>query len=151
MTLEKLFSTLCERGWEPFGRFDKLMWYWQSDSRKVFQFWVLWEYEYYLRDMVSIESGLWQYVCNNKLQKTTDWEYERWLKKASDCWWDSDEYNTKNDGWYGYRVIESSLKDESELEEFLLDNIKIDKKYTEEEQELIDLDYWTWYTKKFVK
>jgi hypothetical protein len=27
---------------------------------------------------------------------------------------------------YEYRLIESSLKDESELEQFLLDNIKID-------------------------
>lgn len=35
--------------------------------------------------------------------------------------------------------------------EFLIEILKTEKQYTEEEQELIDLDYWTWYTKKFMK
>jgi hypothetical protein len=68
-----------------------------------------------LREIVSINSGLWQFVCENRLQPTNKsggWDYGDWF-----TWWTCMAYE--------YRLIESSLKYESELEQFLLDNIKI--------------------------
>lgn len=128
MTLEELLNKLIEKGWKPFK--------WKDIKRANNEWWFVcfvhkskkrpWLSDVSHRELVSKESWLWQFVCNNKLQNTTDWEYERRLKKASDCWWDGSEYNTKNDGWYEYRIIESALKDESELEDFLLNSIKLD-------------------------
>lgn len=107
--------------WELLQKLEDLWWkpYWKSIAE-------LTGTEKNVRLLTSLSSWLWQFVCDNKLLNTTDWEYERRLKKASDCWWDGSEYNTKNDGWYEYRVIESALKDESELEGFLLNSIKLD-------------------------
>ncbi|MBO7696117.1 MAG: hypothetical protein J6T10_26075 [Methanobrevibacter sp.] len=49
------------------------------------------------------------------------------------CTWDKYDENScpvpnqqHLDKYYEYRLIESALKDESELESFILDNIKID-------------------------
>lgn len=135
MTLKELLNKIIDKWFNPFGWY-KHSTHWET-CNWVYGKWVVfwcddnWEWDwktqdYTLRELVSKESWLWQFVCDNKIQNTTDWEYERRLKKASDCWWDGSEYNTKNDGWYEYRIIESALKDESELEDFLLSNIKVD-------------------------
>ena len=79
------------------------------------------------RELVSKESWLWQFVCENGMVKK-EWEYR--AKRRHLHWWEHDEdvYHdisyTKND--YEYYIIESSLKDESELEDFLLNSIKLD-------------------------
>lgn len=131
MTLENLLNTLIQRGWKPSWKecshfirqysSDVLDWKLIYTAVRIEE--CVYDIHYTLRELVSKESWLWQFVCDNKLQNTTDWEYERRLKKASDCWWDGSEYNTKNDGWYEYRIIESALQDEDELEQFLLENI----------------------------
>ena len=77
-----------------------------------------------LRELVSVDSGLWQFVCENGMVNTNDSpeenaiNYWRYNKKDLTEWWYMRNYQ--------YRLIESSLKDESELEDFLLQNIKID-------------------------
>ena len=69
------------------------------------------------RELVSKESNLWQFVCENKFYKD--------YNEDSGTYWDSTMkiYNYRD---YQYWLIESSLKDESELEQFLLSNIKVD-------------------------
>jgi hypothetical protein len=71
---------------------------------------------YSLRDLVSKESWLWQFVCENRLQPTNKsggWDYGDWF-----TWWTCMAYE--------YRLIESALCDEDKLEEFLLNSIKLD-------------------------
>ena len=49
-----------------------------------------------------------------------DCAYCKYIQNDEEKW-----YETKSND-YEYRLIESSLKDESELEDFLLSNIKVD-------------------------
>ena len=82
-----------------------------------------------LRQLTSKESWLWQFVCENWMIRVTEGNSLcNWL------FWEEiyyDETQTdklyKNDN-YKYWLIECSLKDESELEQFLLDNIKVEWK-----------------------
>ena len=100
--LEQLLNSLIEKGWKPFGncnRFDFrdlwLYYFANEDGR--------WS-KYPLRMLVSRESGLWQFVCENGMV----------------------DMENKRPANYQYRLIESALKDESELEDFLLNSIKLD-------------------------
>lgn len=72
-----------------------------------------------LREICSRESWLWQFVYDYELIETFDKRRqhlnEEWLKD-----------NVYFDYNYRYRLIESALCDEDKLEEFLLNNIKID-------------------------
>lgn len=70
-----------------------------------------------LREIVSINSGLWQFVCENGMIKKDRFT---WMISPDPLW--EDQYNYTD---YRYRLIESALKDESELESFILDNIKV--------------------------
>ena len=77
-----------------------------------------------LRQLTSKESWLWQFVCENGLldvNKKYEWEY--WTQSYKRNW---EEYTHEFSRWCeNYRLIESALKDEDELDKFLLDNIKI--------------------------
>ena len=114
--LEQLLNSLIEKGWLPrwkdyaevfvydwIVRFERRFW---ADCIETF------------RTLTSKESWLWQFVCENGMVKRkrqwTNWQ-----------WWEPENCFDYTD--YEYRLIESSLKDESELEDFLLDNIKIDE------------------------
>ena len=74
-----------------------------------------------LRQIVSKESWLLQFVCDNGMVKHKNevyhkcyiWEYE-----------DADDYETFSK--LEYRLIESALCDEDKLEKFLLENIKVE-------------------------
>lgn len=76
-----------------------------------------------LREIASKWSWLWQFVCENGMVKGYDTSeyyinYRRFNKENfTEC-----RYLRE----YQYRVIESALKDESELESFIFDNIKVD-------------------------
>ena len=75
-----------------------------------------------LRELVSINSGLWQFVCENGMVKHEVYEdIQSWEHTTADhsAFWYTSWDN------YEYRLIESALKDESELEDFLLQNIVI--------------------------
>lgn len=125
--LEQLLNSLIEKGWKPrwleTKRFDGEMYY-----AEIFEHYSSWTMffdgvEYSIRELVSKESWLWQFVCENNLNYSEDDSiYNVWLKHYAEDDHES-PYTYASPVWY---IIESSLKDESELENFLLDNIKID-------------------------
>ena len=79
-----------------------------------------------LRELVSKDSWLWQFVCENGMVKHDQYTNTVWEQIYEDER-DSETYRTKYGEWsYLFRLIESSLKDESELEDFLLNSIKVD-------------------------
>ena len=112
--LEQLLNSLIEKGWNVFWHKDRI------NAEKCN--YIEWKYYNFdnsgisisLRELVSINSGLWQFVCENCLQV---WEFNNREKNGKDLY---------TDIYYEYWIIESSLKDESELEDFLLNSIKID-------------------------
>lgn len=115
MTLEKLFSTLCERWWKPFGDYD------------IAEFNQIWKEigQPKLRQIVSIESGLWQFCVENEMINEKKKNHKRMKDVMRWEWWIDCEKEAP--AWdYEYRLIESALKNEDELEEFLLDNIKVE-------------------------
>jgi len=129
--MEELLNILCEKGWKPFGKDQKFeIWIETLPYKKIRVCLKKPDYDYYVysyRDLVSKESWLWQFVCENGMLKKR-WEYR--AKRRCLHWWEHDEdvyYDTsytKND--YEYFIIESALCDEDKLEEFLLDNIKVE-------------------------
>jgi len=139
--LEQLLNSLIEKGWKPFGdnaiKFDydwmkTRYWYWAitylyRDSY-IDDYWDKveyeeWKHQFNNRELVSKESWLWQFVCENGMINANDTPEEN----AINYW----RYNREDlTEWrymrnYQYRLIESSLKDESELKDFLLQNIKV--------------------------
>ena len=140
MELANLLQRLIEKGWKPRWEYDTLMGYWQSRWKKIFCFWVLWEVNYSLRELVSKESGLWQFVCENNLIQTEHWYFIDNWERAKNVFYKIDTYDEEWDviqtwdmEWdkfiwineYEYRLIESALCDEEDLEKFLLDSIKV--------------------------
>lgn len=124
--LENLLNSLIKMGWKPWGKLvDKIV-YIDSNfmlvclnaiGRPIRQI-----KQDSLRELVSLESGLWQFVCENKLVKQT-WK-ERALNPTywpewTDCDW-SIQSNFK------FRLLESALVPEEELGKFLVDNIIIE-------------------------
>ena len=120
--LEQLLNSLVGVWWKPRWLLNEIEYIHAFND--VNQWWRVeisygdhWYYKA-LRQIVSKESWLWQFVCENgmmdNLCETRYWRNHFEL--------DEIEYNQPD---YQYWVIESSLKDESELEEFLLNNIKI--------------------------
>ncbi len=125
--LSKLLNDLLRMWWKPFNR-DKTLHIDCYDKCKWLNYkwvhldgWFMNEESRTLRELVSIDSWLWQFCEKEKLliwfsfrmrAKNPDWEWR----------WDI-EYFWQD---YQYRLIETSLKNEDELEQFLLDNIKVD-------------------------
>ena len=66
-----------------------------------------------LRELVAKDTGLWQFVCEN----------DYWVCKDTDHI--AIHLYQCND--YRYWLLGSALTDEDKLEQFLLDNIKIDE------------------------
>lgn len=125
--LEQLLNSLIKRWRVPFG------------DEKIHSFGIIyvtwkirnivakrWRWQvnmhYSIRDICSKSSQLWQFVCENGMVKHEVYEdihsWEHTTAEHSDFWftdWDN----------YEYYIIESALKDESELEDFLIQNIKV--------------------------
>lgn len=128
--MEELLNKLIEKGWKPFGwgNIKKVTneWWFCSfirDSKKGFG----WMSEISHRELVSKESWLWQFVCENEMVRLTEyywvcnwifWENIYYDESATEKF-----YTHRN---YEYRLIETSLKNEDELEQFLLENIKVE-------------------------
>ena len=72
------------------------------------------------RELVSLESGLWQFVVENRLYKPINCKYEVYLD------YKRDRYDTLNQSDTNYRLLESALVPEEELSKFLIDNIKVE-------------------------
>lgn len=134
MTLEELLNKLIEKGWKPFWitctdfiKGTGLEWIPSYCFNPHPHMWFAWWTRKYhrpsLRQIASKESWLWQFVCKNGMIKGVD-EPEEFIN-----YW---RYNTKDftEMWYikeyKYWLIQSALKDESELEDFLLNSIKLD-------------------------
>ena len=73
-----------------------------------------------IRDITSLDSGLWQFVCKNKLHKKTDNFWENVHKTSTNIWWFPHNHQ--------YRLLESALIPEEELWKFLVDNIVVEWK-----------------------
>ena len=89
-----------------------------------------------LRQLTSKESWIWQFCCKNylielnwdEIQKKykSKWKYplryekHYWVYHSDLCTLECMEYKTPE-----FWLIECALKDEEDLEKFLLDNIKI--------------------------
>ena len=119
--LEQLLNSLIEKGWKPRWLLNEIEYIHAFND--VNQWWRVeisyGEYWYYkaLRQIVSKESWLWQFVCENKLYSRQVYVWLTNIEGFNDEFGDND---------YQFRLIESALKDESELEDFLLSNIKVD-------------------------
>jgi hypothetical protein len=126
--MEELLNKLIEKGWKPFWKSNR----WNVTIDKTIQTKSpFFDFDYHnmsvsTRELISKESGLRQFVCENGMIKITEENSLcNWL------FWEKiyyDETHTeklyKNDN-YQYRLIESALKDESELEQFLINSIVI--------------------------
>ena len=120
--LETLLNTLIQMGRKPFGKkYTHLNYDPKRKHRHIMFGWAdLAVFSYSLRQLVSLESGLWQFVCINDLYKYSsdelvlnpswrpDWLSSDW---SFFCW------NSE------YRLLESALTPEEELAKFLIDNI----------------------------
>ena len=124
--LEKLLSSLIKKGWEPWNRkadFCEYM-FWKirfiKESGEIVGL-------YTLRSIVSLESGLWQFVCDEQLCKLPEYIDAQWCKTVED-----DIENEKDlthiltEYDYRYRLLESALIPEKELVKFLIENIVIE-------------------------
>ena len=120
MELEELLNKLIQMGWKPRG--EKLNWmnFEHEKWNKRFVFW--WEdksgtaeyNEYSLRDLVSMESWLWEFVCEKRLYNKD--KYYQTIEK----WY---VFTTRD---YEYRLMLSSIQEN--IEKFLLDNILLPTK-----------------------
>ena len=121
--MEELLNKLIEKGWKPFGKDyeEYANWCLIYSYKGKFDIFSVWKYPTTYRELVSKESWLWQFVCENGMLRYAGGDraknYDEYANECDDC--------CRRDG-YQYRLIESSLKDESELEEFLLENIKVE-------------------------
>lgn len=143
--MEELLNKLIERGRKPFwnkkikdaktSRWNKNLL--NEETNKVSKFkdkvaftnWVLIFDEINMRELVSKESWLRQFVCENGMIEIGYWKIrEKYDETAPTT--DKNKVITYSqllwEDNYEYRLMESALKDESELERFLLDNIKVD-------------------------
>lgn len=77
---------------------------------------------YTLRSIVSIESGLWQFVCDRSLLKSI-WKARAKEPSISALGFKSELLALSFEP--EYRVLESALIPEKELAKFLLENIKL--------------------------
>ena len=134
--MEELLNWLLERWWKPFN--VDCAWtnvevinrlrdnqYLPEHTKIIFKTENHWHvFDCNIRDLVSKSSWLWQFCCKNGL--TNRDERSDWSKNAErDEDWVIDRDCLIFSSDYEYWIIESALKDESELENFLLDNIKI--------------------------
>ena len=121
--LENLLTSLVQRGWNPWGKGVDIVVCPKeefADGRNLFiEVFFSNGFSTYrsFRELVSLESGLWQFVCRHKLYKKRGkfWEYV--CKDQPNIWWFARNYQ--------YRLLESALIPEEELGQFLIDNIKV--------------------------
>lgn len=130
--LENLLNSLIKRSWKP-------AWF-QGESRiEIFEDWDITIYmdvdniivkaKINLRNIVSIKSWLWQFVCDKELvqHKTSEKIIKRYVKEVIEReGWDITEADIIcTDLDPEYRLLESALIPEEELAKFLIENIKI--------------------------
>ena len=116
--VEKLLSSLIKKGWEPWNRKADFCEYrfWKirfiKESGEIVGI-------YTIRSLVSIESGFWQFVCQNKLLSDKV-DLQDYLEDS--YWFRRCPFDTN---WM-YRIMQSALYSEEDLVKFLVENIKVD-------------------------
>lgn len=126
--LENLLNKIIEKGRKPWGIDPENIELFSIDiKRKNIHIWYMdydtpeeenYEQEFKtFRELVSMESWLWQFVCDNKLYNRTYNFRENVRKTWYNIWWFS--YN------FQYWILESALIPEEDLPKFLVENIKI--------------------------
>ena len=115
--LETLLTSLIERGRKPWGlRYFAEVMVFKTYIDFITKKWA--SSPTSLRELVSLESWLWQFVCRNKLHKQSNKKFRESVSKVwLNTWWFAHNHQ--------YRLLESALIPEEELAKFLLDNIKI--------------------------
>nr|DAE92662.1 MAG TPA: hypothetical protein [Caudovirales sp. gcode 4] len=120
--LEKILNSMIKRWWKPWnkeyttidviqdGREECLMF--RNVPKRQMQ-------AYIFRSLVSIESGFWQFVCQNKLLSDKV-DLQDYLEDS--YWFRRCPFDTN---WM-YRIMQSALYSEEDLEKFLVENIKVD-------------------------
>lgn len=126
MKIEELFNSLIEKGWKPFGREKTLhisIHNWDLMSVYL-DWWFMNEDTKSLRELVSKESGLWQFVCNHWMIPEDRRCHERVLDLTFWPNWPdvSAQMCSRN---YEYWLMSSAICDEKYLEQFLIENIKV--------------------------
>lgn len=136
--LEQLLNSLIEKGWKPRWENNIRDMYVSKNNFKEDIVWVRWSKGWCtkrwwtFRELVSKESWLWQFVCDREHRFIDKKNYDGVSldKRLKNPYVDYDGVNTEYERIsvldYEYRIIESALCDEDKLEEFLLNNIKID-------------------------
>lgn len=76
-----------------------------------------WHFSY--RELVCKESWLWKFVCEKELVYRIWHDSKTYKKRKNDDWETMFAYTAE------YWIIQSALIDEENIEQFLLDNIKI--------------------------
>ena len=123
--MEELLNKLIKKWWKPFWWDDKL-----SSLHKEYGVWK-WYIRFHnwmdselfdLRQLTSKESWIWQFVCENGMRPKRVWYEEHYWQRDNHTNWRWMVMESEPE----YRIIESALKDEDDLEKFLLDNIKVD-------------------------
>lgn len=127
--MEELLHKLIEKGWRienPNARISDVKYmHWLRELRIVYETDLRDAVrEYPIRFLVSKESWLWQFVCENRMRPKRVWYEEHYWQRDNHTNWRWMVMESEPE----YRIIESSLKDESELEDFLLSKIKVDEK-----------------------
>ena len=119
--LVKLLNHIIKKWWEPWNRkadFCEYM-FWKirfiKESGEIVGL-------YTLRSIVSIESGLWQFVCDRSLLKSI-WKARAKEPSISALGFKSELLALSFEP--EYRVLESALIPEEELAKFLVENIDI--------------------------
>ena len=126
--LEQLLNSLIEKGWFP--RWEREPIYMLS-SKKLYIPDTM-EVNRSLRDLVSKESWLWQFVCENGMVEewwyVNGWCYHNDYDEYDEWDWETYDKELRRfyDKNYEYRLIESALCDEDKLEDFILGNIKVE-------------------------
>lgn len=143
--LETLLNSLIERGRSPRNKEKVALISIVGDQLRLLEAdWSIYTpYSPRLRELVSLESWLWQFATKMRMHRENLYEdyedelldYEEnivnfsWEQKIrDDHWFTIQTVNKARLSSYQYRLIESALVPEEELAQFLLDNIKVEWK-----------------------
>lgn len=128
--LENLLNAIIKMGWKPWGNdVDSIRVITKTILSMIYKNWNWGELQG-IRKLVSLESWLWQFVCENELvpYQTSGQIIKRYVKETVG------RYSSNILEWevissdidYQYRLLESALLPEEKLEEFLLSNIIVE-------------------------
>lgn len=120
--LEKILNSMIKRWWKPWGKEYTAIDVIQDGREECLMFRDVPKRQmkaYIFRSLVSIESGFWQFVCQNKLLSDKV-DLQDYLEDS--YWFRRCPFDTN---WM-YRIMQSALYSEEGLVKFLLENIKVD-------------------------